>query len=184
MKINARQILAISFLVVIGGIVAWYLFMYQAQLESIQRVQAEINKLNGQLNQGNMSISQLPQLKNSVNELVAEFDSLSTMLPVKDSVSVMTAQIVRTALSNDLAIDEITPSLDAILKSPDYFVKVPITMKITGPFLQFGAFLEDVKFLPFHFYITNLVLKRTSEFAQIQADLEAYFYVINPGGKI
>ncbi len=184
MKVNPRQIILIGFAAIISGLVAWYFFMYQGQLDKIKQVQAEISRLNGQLSRGKMSINNLPKLKSSVNELVMEFDSLSMKLPTKDQVSAMTNDIVEAALAQDLTIDKIQPSIDAMLKSPDYFVKVPIEIVLSGSFLKFGAFLESLYQLPFKIYVTDLSLKRKADAMSISAELNAYFYVINPGGKI
>ncbi|MFQ6614502.1 MAG: type 4a pilus biogenesis protein PilO [Fidelibacterota bacterium] len=184
MKVNARQVLALGFLALIAGVVAWYFFMYQAQVNKIKSVQAEISKLNRQLNRSNVSINSLPDLKNSVSSMVEEFDSLSIKLPTKDQVSTMVSEIVKAALTEDLTIDKITPAIQAMLESPDYFVKVPIEIEINGSYLNFGRFMEALYQLPFHIYVSNLALNRGDDHLSIIAKMDAYFYVINPGGKI
>ncbi|NOZ75905.1 MAG: type 4a pilus biogenesis protein PilO [FCB group bacterium] len=184
MKVNARQILALGFLAVIASIVAWYFFMYQAQVNKIYTIQTEISQLNGQLSRSNVSINSLPSLKASVSSMVEEFDSLSMKLPTKDQVSTMVNDIVEAALTRDLTIDKISPAIQAMLESPNYFVKVPIEIEINGSYLNFGMFIESLYQLPFHIYISNLSLNRSDDHVTVIAKMSAYFYVINPGGKI
>ncbi len=184
MKINARQILIVGFIAIIAGVIAWYFLMYQSQIKKNHMVQSEINQLQNKLNRGSVSIKSLPALKTSVNDLVNEFDSLSAKLPTKDQVSTITNNIVQVALEQELNIDKILPAIDPMIKSSDYFVKVPVEIVLSGEYLKIGAFFEGLYGLPFRIYVSDVSISRNADNSSVTASLNAYFYVINPGGKI
>lgn len=184
MKINYRQKLLIVFVAILGLVVAWLFFFYYPQKKATADLDRQISKLTQQISRDNITITTLPALQKQVEAFNVEFDSLATLIPTKDSIAVITEAIVDLCQANNLTVEYIQPSLDALLATDDYFVKVPIDIRIRGTFLNLGHFVEDLNKLTFNYYQTDFTLERLPEELDLLINIESYIYVINPKGRI
>ncbi len=184
MKINQRQKLLISFGVALLLLILWYMFILMPQRKSIADTGKKINEINLKIRKSGNTVSNLPKIKERLTAMDTEFDSLVTLLPTKDSIAIITDAIVNLCAMHNLTVEEIEPSLDALLGTSDYFVEVPIGIKLKGSFLNLGRFTEDLKSLPFYYYQSEYDFERRPEELDLTIKIDSYIYVINPKGKI
>lgn len=184
MKINYRQKLLIVFVAILSLVAAWLFFFYYPQKQATADLDSKINKLTQQIRRDGNTITTLPALQKQVEAFNVEFDSLATLIPTKDSIAVITEAIVGLCQENNLTVEYIQPSLDALLVTDDYFVKVPIDIRIRGSYLNLGHFVEDLNKLTFNYYQTDFTLERLPEELDLMINIESYIYVINPKGRI
>ncbi|NQU26789.1 MAG: type 4a pilus biogenesis protein PilO [Candidatus Marinimicrobia bacterium] len=183
-KINYRQKLLIAFVLVIILAGAWFVMIYAPQKQKVANLDSEIGKLKRQIRTSGNTVTSLPRLQKRIETMNVEFDSLAVLIPTKDSIAIITDEIVSLCLKNNLKMDHIQPSLDALLVSNDYFVKVPIEIQVMGSFLDIGHFVDDLIVLPFNYYQTDFNIERNADELELTIGIESYIYVINPKGKI
>ncbi len=184
MKISYRQKILLVFAGVIGLVAVWLLFFYLPQKQAIAELDKEIVNLDQQIRRDGNTIARLPILQKEVETMILDFDSLAVLIPTKDSISAITNAIVEVCQNNNLSVEFIQPSLDALLATDDYFIKVPIDIQVRGTFLDLGHFVEQIPELSFNYYQTDFIFERIAEEVDLMINIVSYIYVINPKGSI
>lgn len=184
MNINQRQKILIGFGLFAVLAILWYTFILIPQKKSVNEANVRINELNLKIKQSGSTVSNLPKIKERLAAMDAEFDSLTTLLPTKDSIATITGAIVDLCKIHNLEVEHIEPSLDALLDATDYFVEVPIDIQVRGSYLDLGKFTEELKSLPFYYYQTIYEFERRPDDFDLEIKILSYIYVINPKGKI
>jgi type IV pilus assembly protein PilO len=95
-----------------------------------------------------------------MKEMRVVFTSMLQQLPRKSEVADLLIDISRTGLINGLQFELFKPESE---RPVDFYAELPISMKVTGKYHQFGEFVSAVAALPRIVTIHNLSMSPLSE---------------------
>ncbi|MDT8309985.1 MAG: type 4a pilus biogenesis protein PilO [Methylophaga sp.] len=87
----------------------------------------------------------LDAYKEQMKEMEVVFSGMLQQLPRKNEVADLLVDISRTGLINGLEFELFKPEAE---RPVDFYAELPITMRLTGKFHQFGEFVSGVAALP------------------------------------
>ena len=87
----------------------------------------------------------LEAYKEQMKEMKIQFASMLQQLPRKSEVADLLIDISRTGLINGLVFQLFKPEGE---RPVDFYVELPVKMKVTGDFHQFGEFVSAIAALP------------------------------------
>ena len=102
----------------------------------------------------------LDAYKEQMNEMRVVFKSMLQQLPRKSEVADLLIDISRTGLVNGLEFELFKPESE---RPVDFYAELPISMKVTGNYHQFGEFVSAVAALPRIVTLHNLTMSPLSE---------------------
>lgn len=112
------------------------------RLASLEEKETELKQLF-ELKQA--KAANLDSYKKQLEEIQKTFGSLLNQLPGKTEVADLLTDVTQTGLSNGLEFDFFKPQ-DEIPK--DFYVELPIELKVRGEYHEFGKFMSGVAGLP------------------------------------
>ncbi|MCK5331087.1 MAG: type 4a pilus biogenesis protein PilO [Candidatus Marinimicrobia bacterium] len=184
MKLSYRQKLLIAFIIVTIILILWYIFILKPQQRYISDTRKEITKISKEITLAKSSVGNVDAIRKDNQNIQTELDSLLLSIPKREQISSITNLIVSTGRKNELDVINIQPSLDALLKSKDYLIKVPIEITLKGKYLNFGQFITDIQNLSSKLYIQNISIDadqddKDGDRSQLQIQISSYVFVIN-----
>ena len=184
MKLSYRQKLLIVFLIITAILILWYIFILKPQQRFISDTRVEINKISKEITLSKSSLGNVDTIRNDNQNIQAEIDSLLLSIPKREQISSITNLIVSIGRKNELEVLNIRPSLDALLKSKDYLIKVPIEIILKGKYLDFGQFITDIQNMSSKLHIQNIIIdadqnNKDSDLSRLQIQISSYVFVIN-----
>jgi type IV pilus assembly protein PilO len=119
----------------------------------------------------------LEAYKAQLEEMKVMFSSMLEQLPRKSEVPDLLVDITRTGLINGLEFELFKPEGERPI---DFYAELPISMKVTGSYHQFGQFISGVAALPRIVTIHDLKLSSPQESSgkmtmQLSAKTYRYF---------
>ena len=127
----------------LGGTGFW--FDTRAQLESLDVVRSKEGELKEIFKAKQRQAANLVAYKNQMEEMKRSFGTMLRQLPSKTEVDDLLQDVSQTGLKNGLDIDLFKPEKEA---PAEFYAELPITIKVTGTFHEFGKFVSDVASLP------------------------------------
>jgi len=118
----------------------------------------------------------LDAYKEQMEEMKVSFSSMLKQLPQKSEVADLLIDISRSGLVNGLEFDLFKPGSE---RPVDFYAELPIQMKVTGSFHQFGEFVSAVAALPRIVTMHNLTLtppRKESEKMTMEITAKTYRY--------
>lgn len=136
----------IIFIAVFVGVIFLgnYLFINQLK-DDYQRQQTEQTTLLQQFEEKHHKAKNLDQYKGQLVEMENSFGALVRQLPSDTEVPGLLEDISHTGLGAGLDFEEITLRPEVPY---DFYVELPITIKVRGDYHSFGAFVSGVAALP------------------------------------
>ena len=153
MAIKAVVIAFACALVVIG-------FMYfdiTDQQAALEKVQKEETTLKNRLSIKAAKAAILDQLKAQLDEMRADFKKLSRQLPNETEVAELLVDISQTGLASGLEFELFQPSPEG---PKDFYAELPIRIRVTGTYHEFGTFASGIAALPRIVTLHNISLAR------------------------
>jgi len=102
----------------------------------------------------------LDAYREQMKEMRVVFTSMLQQLPRKSEVADLLIDISRTGLVNGLQFELFKPESE---RPVDFYAELPISMKVTGKYHQFGEFVSAVAALPRIVTLHNLTMSPASE---------------------
>jgi type IV pilus assembly protein PilO len=102
----------------------------------------------------------LDAYREQMKEMRVVFTSMLQQLPRKSEVADLLIDISRTGLVNGLEFELFKPESE---RPVDFYAELPISMKVTGNYHQFGEFVSAVAALPRIVTLHNLTMSPLSE---------------------
>jgi type IV pilus assembly protein PilO len=102
----------------------------------------------------------LDAYREQMKEMRVVFTSMLQQLPRKSEVADLLIDISRTGLVNGLQFELFKPESE---RPVDFYAELPISMKVTGKYHQFGEFVSAVAALPRIVTLHNLTMSPVSE---------------------
>jgi type IV pilus assembly protein PilO len=139
--VKAVAILLLCVVIWAGG---YYFIIKDKQVELKGLEQKEL-ELRTEFESKNAKAINLEAYKIQMVEMETAFASMLQQLPRKSEVADLLIDISRTGLINGLEFELFKPEGE---RPVDFYAELPISMKVTGTYHQFGEFVSGVAALP------------------------------------
>ena len=129
--------------IALGGAGFW--FDTRDQLGALDVVRTKEGELKEIYKTKQRQAANLDAYKNQMEEMKRSFGTMLRQLPSKTEVDDLLQDVSQTGLKNGLDIDLFKPENEV---PAEFYAELPITLKVTGDFHEFGRFVSDVAALP------------------------------------
>jgi len=174
---KAIVIIMLCALVVVGFIY----FDISDQQTALEKVQKQENTLKSRVTVRAAKAAILDQLKAQLEEMRTDFKKLSRQLPNETEVAELLVDISQTGLASGLEFELFQPSPE---KPRDFYAELPIRIRVTGKYHEFGTFASGIAALPRIVTLHNIKLSRKSGSQMVMnATAKTYRYLDDEGNK-
>ena len=139
----AKAALMVLLAVLIGG--AWYYFDTMDQFAMLERYQKEEGALKSEFLVKQDKVLNLEIYKQQLEEMKLDFAEMLRQLPDKSEIAALLVDVSQTGLAAGLEFELFQP-LSELEK--DFYVELPIKIKVIGDYHEFGGFVSGLAALP------------------------------------
>ena len=160
--------------VVLALVLSW-VFVWQSQRPELQRFQAEEQQLRTQFRDKHAKAVNLEVYKQQLTDIERSFGAMLRQLPGKTEVPNLLVDISQTGLAAGLEEKLFQPQNE---QKKDFYAELPIKIRLTGNYHEFGAFVSGIAALPRIVTLHDIVIKPDSKDAYdvLTLDLTAKTY--------
>ena len=158
---------AVAFLIL--SVLGIYLFVWDGQRPELQRRQAEELQLRAQFREKHSKAVNLEVYKQQLKDIERSFGALLRQLPGKTEVPSLLVDISQTGLAAGLQEKLFQPEAEV---KKDFYAELPIKIKLTGSYHQFGEFVSGIAALPRIVTLHDIDIKPDNKDAYDQLSLE------------
>jgi type IV pilus assembly protein PilO len=166
MPIRAGAVAA-AFLVLAVGLI--YFFVWSDQRPELQRRQAEELTLRQEFHDKHAKAVNLEVYKGQLKDIERSFGALLRQLPGKTEVPSLLVDISQTGLAAGLQEKLFQPEPE---HKQDFYAELPIKIRLTGSYHQFGEFVSGIAALPRIVTLHDIDIKSDNKDAYDQLSLE------------
>jgi len=130
--------------VVATGLLVWQ-FVYEGNLPDLRRAQAEQQTLWNTFDQKQRKAANLEAYRQQLAEIERSFGAMLRQLPGKTEVPNLLVDISQTGLASGLQEKLFQPGAEV---RRDFYAELPIKIRLTGSYHEFGAFVSGIAALP------------------------------------
>ena len=141
MPVKAALIAVVCIIVLALG----YFLDTQKQLDTLERNRTEENTLKKDFESKQAKAANLDAYKKQMEEMKQSFGAMLRQLPSKTEVEDLLVDISQTGLASGIEFQLFKP--EAELKI-DFYAELPIKMKMSGTYHEFGRFVSGIAALP------------------------------------
>ena len=171
-------LIAIACALVVIGVLYMDTFDQQAQLEKTRKTESV---LKNRLKIRAAKAAILDKLKAQLDEMRNDFKKLSRQLPNETEVAALLVDISQTGLASGLEFELFKPSPE---KPQDFYAELPIQIRVTGKYHDFGTFASGISALPRIVTLHNISLSRRGKGKMVMtATAKTYRYLNDEGDK-
>jgi len=124
---------------------AWYSLNTQGQLKRLEVVEGEETRLRTTFETKQQKAANLGAYRQQLEEMKESFGAMLRQLPDKTEVAALLVDVSQTGLAAGLEFELFQPSGE-LLK--DFYAELPIQIRVTGQFHEFGRFISGLAALP------------------------------------
>ncbi len=146
--------LILAFLIVIG--VSWQYDVKNLQ-SRLERLEIKEKELRFSFERKQRMAANLPALKQQLKDIEETFGDLLRRLPSKAEIAELLVDISQQGLGAGLEFELFKPREE---EPQDFYVRLPIDIRVTGSYHQFGNFISGVSDLPRIVTNHNMKIKR------------------------
>ena len=132
-------------IVAVAVLAAGYFLDIQVQQENLDRIITEEKRLKGDFEIKQAKASNLDAYKAQMVEMEDSFGAMIRQLPSKTEVEDLLVDISQTGLASGIEFLLFKPLKE---KHIEFYAELPITLKMTGDYHQFGEFVSGIAALP------------------------------------
>lgn len=160
--------------VVLALVLSW-VFVWQSQRPELQRFQAEEQQLRTQFRDKHAKAVNLEVYKQQLTDIERSFGAMLRQLPGKTEVPNLLVDISQTGLAAGLEEKLFQPQTE---QKKDFYAELPIKIRLTGNYHEFGAFVSGIAALPRIVTLHDIAIKPDSKDAYdvLTLDLTAKTY--------
>ncbi len=118
----------------------WY-FVWQDQMDALENKRNEEVKFKEELLNKKQQAVNLDLHKQQLNEIDRSFGALLKQLPNKAEVESLLVEINQAGMGRGLQFELFKPGAEIV---KDFYAELPISVKLTGGYHDFGAFAGDI----------------------------------------
>ena len=153
------KVLAILLLSIVLLVAGYYAIIKDKQVELKALEQKEV-ELRAEFEIKQAKAFNLEAYREQMKEMRVVFSSMLQQLPRKSEVADLLIDISRTGLINGLRFELFKPESE---RPVDFYAELPISMKVTGNYQQFGEFVSAIAALPRIVTLHNLTMSPVAE---------------------
>ncbi|HEX7417814.1 MAG TPA: type 4a pilus biogenesis protein PilO, partial [Steroidobacteraceae bacterium] len=146
-----------------------YVFVWQNQRPELQRRESEEQDLREQFRTKHAKAINLEAYKQQLADIERSFGALLRQLPGKTEVPNLLVDISQTGLAAGLQEKLFTPAPE---EKKDFYAELPIKIRLSGSYHQFGEFVSGIAALPRIVTLHNLEIKPDAKDAYDQLTLD------------
>ena len=146
-----------------------YFFVWDAQLPELQRREDVEQQLRQEFRTKHAKAVNLDLYKQQLNDIERSFGALLRQLPGKTEVPNLLVDISQTGLSAGLEEKLFQPQPE---QKKDFYAELPIKIRLTGSYHQFGQFVSGIAALPRIVTLHDIQITSVSKDAYDQLALE------------
>ncbi|MBW9264209.1 MAG: type 4a pilus biogenesis protein PilO [Candidatus Thiodiazotropha sp. (ex. Lucinisca nassula)] len=154
-------------LVAVLVLVAGYYLIIEDEIASLEGVQKEEQKLRADFAKKQSKAANLDAYRKQLEEMKQSFGTMLRQLPDKTEVAELLVDVSQTGLASGLEFELFKP-LDEVPR--EFYAELPIQVKVTGQYHEFGHFISGLAALPRIVTIHDIKINRTSK-EDVNADL-------------
>jgi len=141
MPVKAALIAVVCIIVLALG----YFLDTQKQLEALERNRNDEIKLKKDFETKQAKAANLDAYKKQMEEMKRSFGAMLRQLPSKTEVEALLVDISQTGLASGIEFQLFKPEAE---RKIDFYAELPITIKMTGTYHEFGRFVSGIAALP------------------------------------
>jgi len=153
------KVLAILVLCIVLLVAGYYTIVKDKQIELEALEQKEL-ALRTEFEIKQAKAFNLEAYREQMKEMRVVFSSMLQQLPRKSEVADLLIDISRTGLVNGLEFELFKPESE---RPVDFYAELPISMRVTGNYHQFGEFVSAIAALPRIVTLHNLTMSPITE---------------------
>ena len=142
--------------VAVGVLALGYFLDVQAQQENLERITNKEKQLKEDFEFKQAKAANLEAYKAQMVEMEDSFGAMIRQLPSKTEVEDLLVDISQTGLASGIEFQLFKPLAE---KHIEFYAELPITLKMTGTYHQFGEFVSGIAALPRIVTLENITLK-------------------------
>jgi type IV pilus assembly protein PilO len=158
---------AIAFLVLTVALI--YFFVWDEQRPELQQRQDEEQALRQEFHTKHAKAVNLELYKQQLKDIERSFGALLRQLPGKTEVPNLLVDISQTGLSSGLEEKLFQPQQEV---KKDFYAELPIKIRLTGSYHQFGQFVSGIAALPRIVTLHDIDIRSENKDAYDQLSLE------------
>lgn len=166
--IKIGSMLILFFLLVLGG----YWFLWKDQLEELDQSQQKEKTLRAEFLDKKQQAVNLDVYRQQVVEIEQAFGALLRQLPNKSEMEALLTDINQAGLGRGLEFELFKPGQEAV---QDFYVQLPITIRVTGSYHDLGRFASDTAQLPRIVTLNNIAITQNPT-GNLVMDATAFTY--------
>ena len=124
-------------LILVGG---WW-FLWNEQLETLTAREQEEVKLKDEFIAKKTQAANLDLYRQQLNEIDRSFGALLRQLPSKSEIEALLVEVNQSGMGRGLQFELFKPNQEIV---KDFYAELPINVKLTGQYHDFGAFAADI----------------------------------------
>ena len=132
-------------IVAVGVLTLGYFVDIQAQQENLDRITVKEKSLKEDFEFKQAKAANLESYKTQMVEMEDSFGAMIRQLPSKTEVEDLLVDISQTGLASGIEFQLFKPLAE---KHIEFYAELPITLKMTGTYHQFGEFVSGIAALP------------------------------------
>lgn len=171
----------------IGIGVAFYYLDTESQLLQLEQDRAKEQELRQTFESKQLKAANLVAYRKQLEEMKESFGAMLRQLPDKAEVPALLVDVSQTGLAAGLDFELFQPEAE---QSKDFYAELPINLRVTGHYHEFGRFISGLAALPRIVTIHNTKITSPAgdtgaEGAklQLQAQVKTYRYLDEGVGK-
>lgn len=167
---------ALIAIVCIIVLVAGYFLDISGQLDVRERSQRQEVTLKSDFETKQAKAANLDAYKQQLADMETSFGTMLRQLPSKTEVEALIVEISQTGLSSGVNFQLFKPNAEQQI---EFYAELPIQMKMTGTYHQFGEFVSGIAALPRIVTLHNISIKKgkTSDKLSMEVLAKTYRYM-------
>lgn len=150
-----------------------YYFDTQNQIEDLNRVEAQEQKLKSEFESKQAKAANLDAYKQQMTEMEESFGTMLRQLPSKTEVADLLVDITQTGLASGLQFQLFKPGSEV---PREFYAELPIRLVVTGDYHRFGDFVSGVASLPRIVTLQNIIIKHAGKDETLTMEAQATTY--------
>jgi type IV pilus assembly protein PilO len=160
---------AVAAAFVVLSLVGIYMLVWNEQRPELQRRQGEEQQLRQEFKDKHSKAVNLELYKQQLKDIERSFGALLRQLPGKTEVPSLLVDISQTGLAAGLQEKLFQPEPE---QRKDFYAELPIKIRLTGSYHQFGEFVSGIAALPRIVTLHDIDIKPDNKDAYDQLSLE------------
>jgi len=165
--------IAVICIAVLGG---GYWFDTKDQLTELDRLEQKERKLKAEFKSNARKAANIDLYKQQMIDMKQSFGAMLKQLPSQTEVADLLVDISQTGLASGLEFDLFKVDNEVPL---DFYAELPIRIRVTGEYHEFGSFVSGVAALPRIVTLHDFSIKSAKESDQLimEATAKTYRYI-------